>query len=52
MNNIASINSWNTVLLQRDDGKRPDICALTSLPKQSLNEISHLCVVNQNSVIR
>ena len=51
MNNIASISSWNTVLLQRDDGKGPDVCVLTSLLIQSLNEISHQCVVNQNSVV-
>ena len=46
MNNIASISLWNTVLLQRDDGKGPDVCVLTSLRKQSLNETSYQCVVN------
>ena len=51
MNNIASISSWNTVLLRRDDGKGPDVCVLISLLKQSLNEISYQYVINQNSVI-
>jgi hypothetical protein len=54
MNNIASISSWNTVSLQRDAGKEPDLLVLVLLkivPKQSLTEKKHQCVVNQNSVM-